>query len=167
MSARYSHFIGVDPGPIPGIVHLWPYPGRLEVDVVQCSDQTAPGLLWSLIVNARADLRSRFDAPVLIQIERFVVGSRTARSSTQSASSRTRDLVHRLTSESEKQPNVSVVLRSASEVKPWATDERLAAVGLLEAVKGMRHAKDAARHALFAAVKAGALPDPLSRSAHN
>jgi hypothetical protein len=53
--------------------------------------------------------------------------------------------------------------RPAAHVKPWATDERLEAAGLLEATKGMRHARDAARHALFAACKDGGIPDPLSK----
>jgi hypothetical protein len=51
-------------------------------------------------------------------------------------------------------------------VKPWATDERLEAAGLLDLTKGMRHARDAARHALFTAVKDGGVPDPLSKHAH-
>jgi hypothetical protein len=50
-------------------------------------------------------------------------------------------------------------------VKPWATDERLAAAGLLDPTKGMRHARDAARHALFCAVRDFGLPDPLSAKA--
>jgi hypothetical protein len=50
-------------------------------------------------------------------------------------------------------------------VKPWATDTRLAAAGLMEPTTGMRHARDAARHALFAAVKTYGLPDPLSARA--
>lgn len=158
----FQHFIGIDPGPIPGIVMLWPHGGgrrRLEIDVVQCSESAAPAVLWGLLDSNRSLLGK---APCLVQIERFVVGSRSGRSSTAGAGAATRDLVGRLQGEAENQPNVKVVLRSASEVKPWATDVRLEAAGLLEATKGMRHARDAARHALFAAVKDGGVPDPLS-----
>jgi hypothetical protein len=55
--------------------------------------------------------------------------------------------------------------RSAADVKPWATDTRLQAAGLLDLTKGMRHARDAARHALFCAVCDFGLTDPLSRKA--
>jgi hypothetical protein len=50
-------------------------------------------------------------------------------------------------------------------VKPWAVDKRLHAAGLLDMTAGMRHARDAARHALFCAVKDYGLPDPLSSKA--
>lgn len=54
--------------------------------------------------------------------------------------------------------------RSAAQVKPWATDRRLAAAGLAAHCHGMPHAADAARHALFAAVHDAGYPDPLSRA---
>lgn len=159
----YAHFIGIDPGPVPGIVHLWPHGGgrrKLQIDVVQCSERAAPAVLWGLLDSARTCLGQ---APALVQIEKFVVGRGSMKSGR--AGGVTRDLVGRLRSEAENQPNVTVVVRPAATVKPWATDERLEAAGLLEATKGMRHARDAARHALFAAVKDGGIPDPLSRKA--
>jgi hypothetical protein len=52
--------------------------------------------------------------------------------------------------------------RTASEVKPWATDKRLAVAGLLELTSKMRDARDAARHALFSACRDLGQPDPLS-----
>jgi hypothetical protein len=60
---------------------------------------------------------------------------------------------------------VPAVLRQVSDVKRWATDERLQAAGLLEAVSPapMRHAKSAAWHCLYCAVHRCGLPDPLSR----
>lgn len=156
----FAHFIGIDPGPIPGIVHLYPRAGghHLEIDVVQCNERAATAVLWGLLDSHRTLLGK---APALVQIERFVVGRASMRSA--AAGATTRDLVGRLTGEAENQPNVKVVQRAAAEVKPWATDARLEAAGLLEATKGMRHARDAARHALFAAVKDGGLPDPLSK----
>ena len=55
--------------------------------------------------------------------------------------------------------------RSAADVKPWATDDRLKAAGLYEITAKMRDARDGARHALFAACHDAGLPDPLSRKA--
>lgn len=53
--------------------------------------------------------------------------------------------------------------RSAAEVKPWATDARLKAAGLLTLCTGMPHAADAARHMLYCATKDCGMPDPLSK----
>lgn len=159
MTAAY--YIGIDPGPTPGIVRLTPpvRPGQqLEVDVIQCTAQTACTVLWSLLST---QIRKP-EHTVLVQIERFVVGRRAGRSSSAGAGEVTRDLIGRLQREAEHHEGVSVVLRSASTAKAWATDERLERAGLLGLTKGMRHARDAARHALFAATHAGAFPDPLS-----
>lgn len=54
---------------------------------------------------------------------------------------------------------------TAAVVKAWATDERLKAAGLYDMTAKMIDARDAARHALFGAVKYAGLPDPLSRKA--
>lgn len=55
--------------------------------------------------------------------------------------------------------------RSAAVVKPWATDARLKKAGLLACTAKMVDARDAARHALFAACHDAGLPDPLSKKA--
>lgn len=161
----FAHFIGIDPGPVPGLVMLTRRGHRFEVHVVQCSADVAPSMLWGLLDQCRYVQGS---APAIVQIERFVVGRRAARSRSAHAGATTRDLVGRLEREAEGQKNVRVVLRSAAEVKPWATDSRLKAVqvngsNLLDQVSAVgRHARDAARHALFCAVKDGGVPDPLS-----
>lgn len=55
--------------------------------------------------------------------------------------------------------------RTANAVKAWATDKRLYAVSseFKRDATGMRHARDAGRHALFCAVHDAGMPDPLSR----
>jgi hypothetical protein len=62
---------------------------------------------------------------------------------------------------------IPVYVRRAAEVKPWidAGDARLAAAGLLDVCSpaAMKHAKSAAWHALYCAVRNCGLPDPLSR----
>lgn len=157
-----SHYVGIDPGPTPGIVMLTPrgFRTRLDIDVLQCTERVAPTVLWMLLDQCRSYQGS---APAVVALERFVVGRRSARSSSAKAGATTRDLVGKLEREAGDQPNVTVVLRNASQVKAWATDVRLEAAGLLDACRGMRHARDAARHALFAAVHDGGIPDPLSK----
>ena len=81
--------------------------------------------------------------------------------STPVASRITRDLVGQLSALVSEGRGVRQIQRSAAEVKPWGTDLRLTKSGLLAITKGMPHARDACRHALFAAVSAG-MPDPLS-----
>lgn len=136
--------IGVDPGPTPGVVVLDLEDGRLvEVGALQCS----ASLLYTVVATFNPDHQA------VVAVERFVVRGRAS-----TAQQTTLDQVANLT---RLYPRMAV--RSASQVKPWATDARLDAAGLSAATKGMRHARDAARHALYAAVKNGGLPDPLSK----
>ena len=151
--------IGVDPGPIPGVVTLGLNDGRplVSPSVFQCDPQSA---LW-VVTEALASELVSWDLKFLA-VERFVVGPRAARSTTASAVALTRDLIGNLQGIGDL-AGAQVLLRSASEVKPWATDTRLDAAGLLPVTKGMPHARDAARHALFCAVRDAGAPDPLSR----
>lgn len=140
-----NRVIGVDPGPTPGIVVLDIEDGQLvDVGVMQCTAV----LLFTLVATFNPQYRAR------VAVERFVVRGRA-----NAAQQLTRDQVANLT----RLYPVTGVERSASQVKPWATDRRLEAAGLLEECKGMRHARDAARHALYAAVKDAGLTDPLSK----
>lgn len=146
MSAR---IIGVDPGPTPGVVALACHENKvISIEIVQCTANVLPSIVSALDPNGRAQ----------VQVERFVARGRATK-----AQSVTRDQVAVL--EQLYASAWPVAVRNASEVKAWATDERLDAAGLLEATQGMRHARDAARHALFAAVRFDAIPDPLSRKA--
>lgn len=150
--------LGIDPGPIPGFVELRYLERRLlDVSVVQASLNAASPVMLALL----GELDPKAWATT-VQIERFVIGRRSARSSTAAAGEQTRDLVGALSHEAQLL-GARVVLKSAANVKPWASDLRLDAAGLLDATKGMRHARDAARHALFAAVHDGNQPDPLSK----
>ncbi|TDB80191.1 hypothetical protein E1091_19330 [Micromonospora fluostatini] len=101
----------------------------------------------------------------VVAYERFVVGRRAGQSSSAAAGERTRTMVGEVEAWARGAQWRRVYARSAAEVKPWATDLRLAAAGLLDLTKGMRHARDAARHALYCAVRDLGLADPLSRRA--
>lgn len=139
--------IGVDPGPIVGLFRLVISGDRI---LDRAAVQVTHGAVDEVLVALEED-----DPNVLVAAERFVVGRGSMRSAKDGEV--TRELVGRLAQ------HRRVALRTASQVKPWATDVRLAKAGLLDPTKGMRHSRDAARHALYAAVRDGGLPDPLSR----
>lgn len=155
-----AHVVGVDPGPVPGIASLLIGRGRLtEVVVAQVSAELLPDVLRTLLERHRVR--------TVIQVETFVVGKRSMRSG--AAGAVTRDLVGQAAQtviefgRSRPDHAVHYAQRTASQVKPWATDARLVAAGLSSRCSGMRHARDAARHALWAAVHDAGLPDPLSK----
>lgn len=151
-----TYVIGVDPGPISGVAAISFTRGEVtNAQALQCSAGMAVGLVVHLLTGARP-------ARVLLAVERFVVGPRAARSSTARAGVVTRQLISALQAAGEAH-GVLVLLRSAADVKPWATDARLRAARLLEVCTGMPHARDGARHALFTAVHDAGLPDPLIR----
>jgi hypothetical protein len=160
----HVRLVGLAPGPVAGLVLLRYVPAGLTTYeaapplVVQCGSAVAPPAFEMLL-----DLDNQ--VPTYVQVERYViVGRRASRSSTAGVGETTRALVAALESTWlgwDGPVAVSWVQRSASQVKPWATDQRLRAAGLFDATKGMRHARDAARHALFAACHDAGVPDPL------
>lgn len=149
--------IGIDPGPTPGLCELrFDVYGALTYAAhYQCSANAAPTLLASLITGP---------VEVHIQIERFVVGRRATRSTNADAGALTRDLIGQLQQVAADHPiSGTLALRTAAEVKAWATVPRMSAAMLWVPTTGMPHARDAARHALFCATRNGA-PDPLSKT---
>lgn len=166
--------IGVDPGPMPGIVALrWSGVLLERVEVVQCTPGMAGGVVRDLLLlDHHPDLRA------VVQTERFVVGRGSGKSGR--AGAITRDLVGELravVSGFQATDRAAFTQQSAGRVKPWATDARLHAVtfpkylrltrpDLYRLTAGVQHARDAARHALFAACHDGGIPDPLSKTTH-
>lgn len=153
--------IGMDPGPTPGLVKLTYVVDRLmEVHVIQCSANCMLDVLdaWFRGVPTKAEL--------YFQAEKFVVGTKSMRAGSPGA--RTRDMVGSTTTLAQTHlsgsgaPKGSVVIRTASETKAWASNGRLEAAGIFGDLKGMTHAKDAGRHALYTACKDGLIPDPFS-----
>lgn len=143
--------IGADPGLTTGLA-------RIDLDDWRepVLDQVAPG---DVLPAVEALIGAQDPTEVLLAVEQFVVGPRASRSSTPQGGRVARELINALQFEFLDR-GVRVVLRSASQVKPWATDARLRAAGLY--LPGKPHARDASRHALFAAVSDCGLPDPLS-----
>lgn len=150
--------IGMDPGPKPGLVALT-YADQVLVDVkvVQCTANVALDILGMWLPD---DWRAAGE--VYFGIERYV-DRQTGRSSR--AGQLTKDMVGQAVRACAGR--AYGVFNNASRVKAWATDGRLLAAGLMEPTRGMPHARDAARHALFTAVHDGKIPDPYSRRARN
>lgn len=157
------YVIGVDPGPLPGVVALRLLDQRARIRLDRAY-QVKPYLLEQYLDDLTSELELPYPEQFIVAVERFVVGTRASRSRAAQDGAVTRDMVGAVKAWGRAR-NVQVHNRSAAEVKPWATDIRLEAAGLLAPTKGMRHARDGARHALFCAVKDYGLPDPLSSKA--
>ena len=142
MGGTHARIIGIDPGPKPGLVVLTTYAGRITA--VTKLDGPAPDLSGLDAQLARASL---------VSMERFVIGRGTARK-TKAGTAATIEQVGRLREDCSR-AGVRLVEHPAGVVKPWATDDRLRAYGCY--VTGNHH-RDAVRHALYAAVRAGYLP---------
>jgi hypothetical protein len=150
-----TYILGVDPGRTTGIAALSIFDGELtHHSLIQCSHDVPRWLVGHMLEACQPVDR------LVLAIERFVVRRRAGQSSDAAAGEITRDLIGHLGAVGDYR-GAAVYLRAASEVKPWSTDKRLEAAGI-KGSTAMRHAADAARHALYAAVKDYGLPDPLS-----
>ena len=151
--------VGVDPGPTPGICALLYHPERALADfrVMQINARGCMGAVQWLLNSEWGDGHRG-----LVAVERFVVGRRAVINSAHDAGQITRNLIGALFELGDSY-EVEVKVRSAAEVKPWATDDRLKKAGLLSSALGMPHARDGCRHALFCAVADLGVADPLSK----
>ena len=140
--APSARIIGIDPGPKPGLVVLH----VCDEHIVRVTKLDGPALDFR-------GLDEQLTKAVLVSMERFVLGRGTARK-TKAGTEVTLAQVARLRELCEK-VGVRLVQYPAGVVKPWATDDRLRAFGCY--VTG-NHYRDAVRHALYAAVRAGYLP---------
>lgn len=153
------YVIGVDPGQTTGLmrIRLTRQPERRMMAVRIDALQITP-----LLVQDALDML-RGAADVAVAMESFVVRQRAGRSGSAQAGALTRGLIEQIRGWA-RMWRVPLHEYRAADVKPWATEDRLAAAGLMHPTVGMRHARDAGRHALYAAVKMYGLPDPLSRA---
>jgi hypothetical protein len=146
--------IGIDPGPVTGLAVLeWG-----DVPLQWTVSQVAASSSGVLLARVRATLLDwqAGDSNVLVAAEDYVITNRTVRTAGRGAQKITNGLASWLSME-------GAVMRSPGQVKPWASDERLRRAGVMDILQGMRHARDAARHALYAACHDRGLPDPLGR----
>lgn len=154
---RVLAFIGVDPGVTCGIswgtydTRLSPEKPVWQVSAASCDDVAMRDILaWRL-----REWQGLF---VIVQAERFVTGNKPGTKGANADA--TRAGVHTVSETVKRFKSATFVTQSASDVKSWATDKRLAAIGFPLAPK-MRDARDAGRHMLFAAVRSGRARDPL------
>ena len=157
--------IGIDPGEVTGIAKIRlrsnvTTPGRtvLSGQFAQVTSGLVMPILHGMLMNIEQHAR------IVVATERFVVSSRAGRSANSTAGVVARDVIT-LAGAWARKLGATVVERSAADVKPWATDERLDRAGLLDKAQKMRHARDAGRHALYEAVKNQGVADPLSARA--
>lgn len=97
-----------------------------------------------------------------VAIEKFVVSRRSGRSRTAGAGETARNIVGAVKAFCSVYAGIPVIDYTASQVKEWATDRRLEVAGLIKPTRGLGHARDAARHALYTAHWRCGRPDPLS-----
>jgi hypothetical protein len=140
--------IGADPGVVTGIAML--APGERPW-VIQCS---APAVL--AVMQLLVELAQSRGDDVTCAGERFITGRGPGARGVNATV--TRELIDGLS----RLP-ARWHWRSAAEVKPWATDTRLEAAGLLRECHGLPHGADACRHLLFCGARDLGWPDPLSR----
>jgi hypothetical protein len=140
-----------------GVIALVP----CTVTLLQADGTSADAVLEAMLArwysSANETIVGRYGA-----VEKFVAG-RGAGSKGPDAEV-TRQLVMELT-ERLQLHGYPVKIRSAADIKPWATDKRLERAGIVgsSAIHGKaRDAYDAARHCLFAAVKDAKVKDPLA-----
>jgi hypothetical protein len=151
--------LGGDPGGTTGLfLAAWKRGARKAVMTRswQCDMDSAPELLgWILEAHGHLITAAGFEAFDARLRGRSLRGFSPAR-----MHKLTGDLIAVTTA-----AGITAVTRAPSLVKPWATDKRLSAAGLWEVTNGMPdHARDAARHCLYAACKDAGMRDPLSRA---
>jgi hypothetical protein len=150
--------IGIDPGPRPGIVGLRYSPAKVRTAapiIIQCTLNIAIPLIRTIIPS---DVRR-----IILSFEPFVMGNRAGRVSSPAASSATARFCGGLQAMPHGDTRIIIRHHQASHVKPWGCEERLEKSGLLLLVKGMVHARDAAKQALYCATHDAGVPDPLSK----
>jgi len=154
--------LGIDPGDTAGFLLAGWVPGGRRAAfgrAFQCDGASAPGLCEMILAAG--------PRPGAVQIEAFDDRPGvTALHGTRPPAIRAQiDAMAGILREA----GVPVFTRRAADVLPWinAGDERLARAGLLDAVSPatMRHAKSAAWHCLYCAVRNCGIPDPASRKA--
>lgn len=139
--------VGIDPGPEPGVVVLWCSGGA--VASVETFADPWEALQYAQQATASPEHHNR----PWVAVERFVVGRGTIRK-TRAASMETIAQAERVRADA-KRVTPHVQFLPAAAVKPVVTDAKLAGYG----VTGLptRHHRDAARHAVYMALKHGAL----------
>ena len=162
MSIIFS-VIGIDPGPTTGLAFLNYMDDKLiSKTLLQADGDSSAALLEMMLATYYSDRNAvpkRF-----AEVESFIT-SKSAGTKGEAAE-RTRELIfeHAQILQSwsyyiERRKKADIYKRDGTG---WASDKRLKAAGLLGPPE-QKHANDAARHALYAAVHDARRPDPLRK----
>lgn len=152
--------IGLDPGPIPGIVtlHWLSHPGWVldAVHAYQCGAATAAKLLALLLDEYGDDWAAA-------GIERYVdTGNLKSKRDHGGVTVRQERELTAVAAEHGVRPGCL----PAATVKTWASARRMKESGVWPAIPAkLEHARSAAQVALYWAVRNGGVPDPLSTKA--
>lgn len=162
--------VGCDPGPATGICLLDYEEGRLVGRLLLQADAGSAAIVLRELLYARKDTwtppNQEPGKPRKLSgsVEKFLTGAGAG--SRGKNADVTRQLVVEL-AEVLELFGYTVSIRAAADVKPWASNKRLVAAGIVRDEKSMHsdlgHAYDGARHALFGAHHAGIVADPLVR----
>lgn len=136
--------VGIDPGPKPGICVL-------DLEWGKIYAVTWAGDVWK---------PDAFEADV-IAVEDFTIGHRTAKASAQQASKETIGQLEFLRHYCRTTPGVMIAQNTPASVKAFVTDKKLRAYNLYDQAPSKHH-RDAARHAVYVAIRLGKLSlDPV------
>lgn len=152
---KLRSFIGVDPGRTCGIAMLDYSENKIAGQtLMQVSWESAQFVLESVLAKyyAGPNIVTR-----VAQVEAFITGSSAGTKGGDAELTRQKAFEF---AEQLQMWGYPVKIRKAADIKPWATDKRLKAAGI-SLPPEMRHAADAARHALYCAVHDGYRMDPL------
>lgn len=146
--------MGIDPGPSTGIALLAvSESGDWTWHVFQVDGNTAFWLISILY---------EYYCPRVVGVEKFEPGNRAGSTGENAQlTRRIADHAYTLVAAIKRAPAAVPRMRKAAEVKPWATDRRLDEAGFPLGAK-FKDARDAGRHAMFAAVRDGKERDPLA-----
>lgn len=157
--------IGVDPGETTGIFVMVVTGAQLGIHTPESSKILSTSAIQYRGVgggvNAIIEAFAPLENDAAIAYEKFIVGPRSAKSRNSQGGQAARDVIGQIA----MVRGAQLFSHTASAAKKWATNQRLAEAGILGATHEMRHARDAARHALFCAVANRWLHDPLSQKA--
>lgn len=149
--------IGIDPGQTAGVALLsWAPDAPLAGWNVFGMFQMTPDEFTRYALTLD-QWRVRTDGTTYVALEQYQIQPRSARTAHRAASQLTLEQIGLVKA---VVPADKLIVRTPAAVKPWATDKRLNTIGA--GVGNPRHARDAARHALYALVHDLGCPDPLT-----
>jgi hypothetical protein len=151
--------IGIDPGPTTGVCFLdYPEPlslGPVQIEIFQMEHSCVEHFLDAYIA-------AYYNRPEVVrkfaQVEKFTTGNSAGTKGKKAEL--TRQCVMRYTEKLQLAGYKTVI--EPNTAKTWASDKRLERLGVTASKTSLVHGRDAARHAMYCAVKHAGRKDPLA-----